>query len=356
MNSTVIHERPGVYSSYDASAVISGGAARKVVGVAAKAAKGSQETVTLLSSYAEGVAAFGEDTAETSMALLLRMLYLNGAATVAAVAVKSTGTTADYEAAFALLEQQETPGILICDSTDVTVQQALRDSVCTASAARRERIAVVGSTGESTAELAERAGDINSERVVLVGGEGLDAAGVSMGGAASAAALAGVIAAQSDPAVPLNGALLQGMSGLVQHYSDTEIDTLVRAGVTPLESSAGAVRAVRGITTRTTTGGAADMTWRELTTILIVDNVIPQIRDALRRKFSRTKNTAQTRSAIRSQVIVELENKRGAQIIDSFGEVQVRASAEDASVCEVEFTFTVAHGLNQIYLTAHITV
>ena len=39
MNSTVIHERPGVYSSYDASSAISGGAAKKVIGVAARAAK-----------------------------------------------------------------------------------------------------------------------------------------------------------------------------------------------------------------------------------------------------------------------------------------------------------------------------
>ena len=35
-----MHERPGVYSSYDASAVISAGRAAKVIGVAAKAAKG----------------------------------------------------------------------------------------------------------------------------------------------------------------------------------------------------------------------------------------------------------------------------------------------------------------------------
>ena len=69
------------------------------------------------------------------------------------------------------------------------------------------------------------------------------------------------------------------------------------------------VSPVRGITTRTTTGGAQDITWRELTTILIVDDVIPSIRASLRSRFSRTKNTAQTRGAIRSQVIVELENK-----------------------------------------------
>ena len=130
----------------------------------------------------------------------------------------------------------------------------------------------------------------------------------------------------------------------------------MRGGVTPLESSAGIVSMVRGITSRTTTGDASDNTWRELTTILIVDDVIPQIRNALRRKFNRSKNTVQTRSAIRSQVIVELENKRRAEIIDSYGDVQVSAAEDDASVCEVEFSFAVAHGLNQIYLTAHITV
>ena len=51
MNSMTIHERPGVYSSYDASAVISGGSARKTVGVAARAAKGTAGQVVALTSY-----------------------------------------------------------------------------------------------------------------------------------------------------------------------------------------------------------------------------------------------------------------------------------------------------------------
>lgn len=55
---------------------------------------------------------------------------------------------------------------------------------------------------------------------------------------------------------------------------------------------------------------------------------------------------------MRSRVIVELENKRQAEIIDGYGDVTVRASEENATVCEVEFSFAVAHGLNQIYLTA----
>lgn len=356
MNGTIIHERPGVYSSYDASMVIGGGSARKVVGLAARAAQGEKNKVVALTSYAAGVAVFGEDTEGCRMAALLRLLYLNGASSVLAVAVADSAAKEDYSAAFALLAQQETVGVMLCDSADSEVQQALRDSVEAASAARRERIAVVGSEGENVDALIQRAAALNSERMVLAGGEGLDEHGETAGGVAAAAALAGVIAAQSDPAMPLNGAKLSGLTGLVQEYSDEEIDLLVRGGVTPLESSAGAVSAVRGITTRTTTGGAEDRTWRELTTILIVDDVIPQLRNALRAKFARTKNTAQTRSAIRSQVIVELENKRSAQIIDDFSDVQVRASEEDPSICEVEFSFAVAHGLNQIYLTAHITV
>ena len=113
---------------------------------------------------------------------------------------------------------------------------------------------------------------------------------------------------------------------------------------------------VRGITTRTTTGGAADKTWRELTTVRIVDDVIPALRASLRARFVRSKNTAQVRAAIRSQVMVELENKRAQEIIDSFGEVSVKASEDDPTVCLVEFSFAVAHGLNRIYLSAHITV
>ena len=44
MNST-IHERPGVYSSYDASSVVSASAAAKTIGAAAVATKGTANKV-----------------------------------------------------------------------------------------------------------------------------------------------------------------------------------------------------------------------------------------------------------------------------------------------------------------------
>ena len=246
--------------------------------------------------------------------------------------------------------------VIVCDSGDLAAHQALRSSVEAASAARRERIAVVGMDGADVGALTERAKALNSERVVLVGPNILDSAGQVLPGMFAAAAVAAALAVTRDPAVPLNGTALAGLGGVTEQYGDNEIDRLVQGGVTPLEAVGGVVSPVRGITTRTSTGGAPDITWRELTTILIVDDVIPSIRQSLRSRFSKTKNTGQTRGAIRSQVIVELESKLRSEIIDSYGDVTVSVYDEDPTVCLVEFSFAVAHGLNQIYLTAHITI
>ena len=351
--SGIIHERPGVYSAYDASAVVRGAGGGKVVGLAARAEKGGGSAAALVTSYAGGVALYGEDG---NMAAMLRLLFLNGATAVWTAAVDGEGTKADYETAFGLLAMEEEIQIMACDSAELTVQQSLRESLESAAGARRERIAVVGASGEEPEALVSRAAALNSERMVLVGPDALDGQGGTIPAAVAAAAVAGAVAAVKDPAAPINGTALYGLAGLRQRYDDNQIDLLVRGGVTPLEALAGTVSPVRGITTRTKTNGAPDTTWRELTTILIVDDVIPAVRSALRGRFSRTKNTPQSRGAIRSQVIVELENKLTAEIIDSYGDVAVSVDPGDPTVCLVEFSFGVAHGLNQIYLTAHITV
>ena len=326
------------------------GGGGRVVGLAALAEKGEAGQVVTVTSREAGDAAFG---AEGDMAALLALLFRNGAGAVKAVRVADAE---HYGDAFDALGRQEDVQVVVCDSGALEVQQLLRSSLEAASAARRERIGVVGSAGESAEQLIERAAALNSERMVLAGGDVLGEDGAALSGVFAAAALAGVIAAGGDPAVPINGAVLRGLGGTALAGGDSQVDLLVRGGVTPLECAGGAVSAVRGVTTRTRTGGAADSTWRELTTILVVDDVIPAVRSALRSRFARKKNTAQTRGAIRSQVIVELENKLAAEIIDGYGEVSVTADAEDPSVCLVEFGFAVAHGLNQIYLTAHITI
>lgn len=352
--SITAHERPGVYSSYTASAVVSGSVGRKNVALAAQINDPARELWTI-SRYEDAVAAFGAETAENVTALI-RLLLGNGAAQVMVFPVKGSDLAA-YKAAFAVMEQAEDIGLAVCDSTLVQVQQALRDSVHKASAAQRERIAVVaGGADESVAQLVERAGQINSERVVLTAPGCVDGQDEARSGIELAAAVAGAIAGQSDPAVPLGGAQLNGLYGLNCRYDDSELDVLIRGGVTAAESVGGVVSVVRGVTTRTTTNGAADKTWHDLNAVLVVDDVIPAIRNGLKSRFRRAKNTAQSRGAIRSQVVLELENKLEREIITGYEQVSVRADGEDPTRCLVEFSFTVTHGINQIWLSAHITV
>ncbi len=355
--SNLTYERPGVYSSYDASSIIDtqGGA---TVGVAARSAAGTAGAISYFASYDAALAVYGADGTGQNMMALIKLLFQNGAGQVAAAPVavgEDVPAGTDYEAVFGAMGSEDGIAVMICDSTDEAVHAYLKTAVEEASTLRRERIAVVGGgADESVSALTARAEALDSERVVLMGPAGT--AGGLTDGIYLAAAAAGAIAGESDPAVPLGGAALGGITAVSAAYTDTEINTLVRGGVTPVECVGGTVSVVRGVTTRTTTAGVPDATWRELSTILIVDSVIPSIRNSLRAKFARTKNTAQQRGAIRSQVILELEDKKTREIITDYGSVGVSVSASSPTVCQVEFSFAVAHGLNQIILTAHITV
>lgn len=342
------HERPGVYSRYDLSGVVRSGGG-KIAALIAKAASGDGTKASLWYTYAQAAEQLGGE-----MAALARLLFLGGAAAVYGVPLSQDS---QYETAIATAEALEDVKVVVCDATDTVTQNKLKQSVEAASAARKERIAVVGAAADATvSQLTAQAVELNSERMVLVAPAALDEEGEALSGARCAAATAGAIAGLSDPALPLGGAELPGLAGLSARYSENEIDALVRGGVTVLESAGGTVSVVRGVTTRTKTGSAPDASWRELSTVLIVDDVIPGIRDALRTKFSRTKNTPQSRGAIRSQVIVELENRLNQEIITGYEDVTVTALPDEPEVCLVEFSFTVAHGLNQIWLSAHISI
>ncbi len=349
MNYNTNHERPGVYSAYEASAIVRGRGSGAVVGMVAKGdpLTGNHGEPFRLYAYEEAVSLFGESK---TMTKLCALLFQNGASGLLVVPVAPEG---DYGAAFTRLKEEEEPTVLFCDAAALSVQNALKVSVEEASAQRRERIGVVcAGAGESVQELIARAAALNSERMILVTPGAMEATGEAL----LAAAVAGAIAGETDPAVPLGGCALKGLTEISASYPEDSLDALIRGGVTVAERRGGEISVVRGVTTRTKTGGAADQTWRELTTIRIVDDVIPGLRNALRSRFTRSKNTAQVRSAIRSQVIMELEEKLRREIITGYGEVTVRALEDAPTTCVVEFAFTVAHGLNQIWLAAQITV
>lgn len=347
--SITYHERPGVYADYDASAVFSTSPATKTVAVAGL--NSSTAGTCKFSSAASAAAVFGADAPLTA---LIRQAFLSGASTVLARAVPVDSVMGYHDSLEALLAQREATYFVI-DSCDAAVQADMRELIEAASEAKNECIGLVGMDCASDEELIERSAVLNSPRMVLVAPQVYVGEEICSGNLA-AAALAGLLAAQSDPAVPLNGAVLPGLSGVTNLWSETRLDALLRGGVTPLECIGGEVRVIRAVTTCTTINGVADATFRELNTILVIDEVLPALRTVLQQRFSRLKNTAVTRSAIRNQVVIELERRVAAQIIDSYDALTVTQNADDPTVCDIRFRFSVAHCLNRILLTAHISV
>ena len=328
--SITYHERPGVYVEYDTTAR-SAARAGRVAGIAA------QGTGSGLYRFASAEAALAAFPASTVLGKMLALAFRNGAATVLCCPVSG-----DYAAAFALLLTEA--DAVATDCRNAETLSSLAEALCADGA--KECIAVADS-GESTENLCALAHSLNCERLVLTQQSG--EAGLT------AAALAGLLCAGDDPSLPLSGAALEGLTE-AGTPADSEIDTLVRAGVTPLEAVGGFVRIVRAVTTRTATEGISDDTWRELSTVRIVDDVIPAVRDALRTKFLRRKNTAVTRNAIRAQTAIVLDDRVRREIIEGYDSLRVESVPGDPTACRVSFNFRVVQGLLRIHLYAHILV
>lgn len=346
--SIIYHERPGVYSDYDTSSVhatASGGCVLGLVGFAENPT--GLYTVT---SAADGAALGGV------LPKLLRLMFENGATKVL-VSPAATKTEEAYKAALELLLMQRSASYCVLDTENEAIQKTMAKTICEAASQKGECIGLVGMTQPTVNQLLARAANLNCERMVLVGPDvRVEGDTTWSGGRAAAAALAGILAAETDPAAPVHGSRLAGLTSVSHSFTEAEIDQLVRGGVTPLELTGGAIEVIRTVTTRTRTDDVLDDTYRELNTMRVIDEVIPAIRTALSAKFLRAKNNRVTRNAIRTQVLVELENRVNRQIIDSYGQVTVTPSETDPTCCEVRFPFTVTSGLCRIFLTAHISV
>jgi len=353
---TITRERPGVYTTYQVSDSSYGNRVKGVVGLVGVAVKGTAEQVYSVTSASQAVRFFGE----SRIARLAEILFLNGVYEIKAVPVfKENGNEPGsllYSNAFKLLARIEEVKILLCDTLFSSVHNAMLSAITNADNRNQHKIAVIETGGDINGKISNAAA-FNNERVMIVAPSGLDASGNTAEHGSVAAAVAGAILSENDPAVPLNGAELFGLGGVEMNYTEDEIDSLVRSGISPVECVGGRVSVIRGVTTCTTDeNGESDFTWHELTTVRIVDNVIPEVRESLRDMFSRAKNTAQTRDAIRTQVIIILEKKVSEEIIESYGKVSVVQDEDDPTICNVAFEFAVAHGLNKIILTANITV
>lgn len=350
---------PGIYSEVDASAAVTTGADNaNVIGIVATSTSGEFNKAYAPFSYDDAVTRYGADS---NIVKLMAVASRNGGSKFITVRAEETLDVADYDAALKILALEEAVNIVIFDSTDKIEHDKLRQH-CVASADNgNERIAFVGhAVGVAKAVVETNAKALNSGRVYTAFPNLLDSNGDEVDGIFVAAALAGAVAKEKDPALPMTGVRLEGFYGVAEKLEVLSVDQLIVSGVIPLKSNSGVITIVRAVSTYTKNGAAmADITWQELTTQRISDYVMKDMRARLASKYSRSKNTISTRNSIKSDVVtalLEYEASEYIEDVDSKNDASINVNPNDPTRSDVKFKYDVVSPLNVIKLTGHLVI
>lgn len=336
---------------YDITSMYTAPLSLKYAAVVAKAAGGEVGGTYRLKSYSDACETFLPDTDGVFMRSILAVLFEIGVSEV--LAIPSGPTKDDYETAFNALETAENIGAVICDSGNIDVLTALKARVQKNSEERRECLGFCGVEDPAAAIAAAEA--INCERMILVCPNVTSRISGARSTVIAAAALAGKILALGDAAVNLSGEEFLSLTA-AEPLPEKTIQALLLAGVTVFENVGGAVECIRALTTRTKTNGAPDRSLTGINTILITDDVMASLRASLKKALRGGRVSGSPIGSIRSQAAVVLQEKQNDGLLESFEAPHCYASASDPSVCVVELSFSVAHVINQIHVTAHILV
>ena len=171
-----------------------------------------------------------------------------------------------------------------------------------------------------------------------------------------AAALAGRLLNRSSPDVSLNAAELPGIVSVAPWRSEEQVERLLAGGVTPCEWLGGRAECIRAVSTRTRLGEAPDATYRDISTVLIIDDIMRSLREMLNQKLRGVRSSRQSLDSIASQVTVLLGEKEEAGLIREWEQPRVSVDAADPSLCIVSLSFGVAHVVSRIQVQATVTI
>lgn len=342
------NHRPGVYSKYDVTSSYTAPLSSQYAAVVAKAAGGETGKLYSFQNFAEACEIFDYDIDGVYMRDLIGLLFESGVSRVLAVAAGDR-----LEEALKALSNAENVGAVICGAESPEDLAKLKDYVLKSFEERRECVAFCGANDADGAAEAARA--LNCERVVIT------APGVALkkngrrGALFAAAALAGKILASGDAAYNFNGEPFPLLTAPEQ-LSESTVQSLLESGVTVFEAVGGEVECIRALTTRTHTNGVPERGMTGMNTVLIIDDVMRFVRGTLKMRLRGGRISGSPLESIRSQVVVALSQKQEEGLIEGFEPPRCRPDGADPSVCVVEMSFTVAHVISQIHVTAHIQV
>lgn len=331
-------ERPGVFVDHDGSAVVGGQGSGGSAALIAKLP--SYEKVKTF--YSVGGLSLDSEVAGNADVLAQAKYLLDGNFSAVHI-LPVSGTLVSYVVAFGLLDDLAGLNMIVCDSSDATVQQYFADHLESRAENQREYLGFCAAA--STGAAKSVATTLNCMRLVMVG----------QGGAKAAAALAAAVSKceMTDPLYDLD--LAEGVDA-GSRLSEDEISELIRSGVTPLEQVGGRVYSIRTVTTRSQIDGVFDRTLLDLQVVRIVDHVLSNVRLTLRRMLGKVRSNAQSRLAIATQTRLVMEEMVAAGLIAQYDPPVIETDSGDSTVCNVLLSFAVARGYARIVISATVSV
>lgn len=133
-----------------------------------------------------------------------------------------------------------------------------------------------------------------------------------------------------------------------------QVETLIAGGVTAFEQLGSKVQCIRAVTSQTLFEGQPDRSFSSLSTVLAADEVMNAVRQTAKARMKGMRNNEAARSALASQLMVTLEEKRISGLIDSYQPPLVQLDPDDPEACTAIITFRTAPEVSQIVLSAAI--
>lgn len=340
--------RPGVWSSYTITPSYTGTRDALAVAVIARLSLDEErQRQPVVVSRGDSIAV-GTPLAEVS-----ELLFGAGLSRFTVYSVtEEAQDAAAYTAALEAVSAAGGMDLVVLENAAQDVLEAAKAFAEARSENQKELLVFAGCPGAAAAS-ATLAQAINSPRVVLSYGTAFTAGKEEGSPFLGALSLCAAVAVLEDPSVSLTGWELPGIAK-VTGATYAQVETLLGAGVTPLAQTAEGAEAVRILTTCTTLDGSPSRAFTPINTILIIDTVMKALRQSLASFLRGAKNSAQTLSAVASQITVLLGDFLDRGVITGYGAPKVYCQTDDPEVCIAEVSFTAAYLINQIHIQAQI--
>ncbi len=342
--------RPGIYTDYIIEPYSTGKG--RSIGVVAQSGLDNVEEIVKITSYLNAKTIYGQQNLTNNMLVLLGSIFNVSSPNVYAASVNCENEDySQYFDAIDTLIENEDVYLIICDIYPDEIKNYLKNAVSNLNC-DNPKLAVIAL--DDYPESADTPQYYNSNRILLSSPKiTFDQNDLNV----SNAVLAAMISDCDDINSNLIGESVQGRFYIGSSPTEAQVDTALRYGVNVFEQYGNSIELIKGVTTKTLDEDLnTDNTFRNLSVTLILDTVLPEIKNTLKSKISRFKNNLTSLDTIKSLVVCCLRDYADDGIISEYSTPVVYLDSEESTTAIINLSFAVAEGLSQIYINANISV